>query len=160
MRFKGTFKFYFAFVCIMLLVLATIKMAKHSHDIDSTASARNFQWGEDRCIRCDMKIKDKYFAAQIINPDNKIVYRFDDIGCAVLWLNENHVTWENKAIIWVTDAKSGEWIMAQKALFLDDSITPMAFGFATYSTETLPPKSRPIVYDEINRRIKIIENSR
>ncbi len=94
------------------------------------------RWGEDTCVRCDMSIVDAYHAVEIINPLTKKVYKFDDIGCAVLWLFKEHkFKWAKKAVIWVTSAKDGSWINAKKACWVSGQITPMGFGFGAYKTK-------------------------
>ena len=91
------------------------------------------RWGEDTCARCDMSIVDAYHAVEIINPTTKKVYKFDDIGCAVLWLYKEHkFKWAKKAVIWVTSAKNGAWIPAKSACWVSGQITPMGFGFGAY----------------------------
>jgi len=85
-----------------------------------------------------MAISERKYALQLIDPKTDKSYKFDDIGCAILWLDEEHIPWADSAIIWITDAKTGEWIDAKTALYTDDSITPMAFGFAAYSKKTAP----------------------
>ncbi len=94
------------------------------------------RWGEDTCVRCDMSIVDGYHAAEIINPITKKTYKFDDIGCAVLWLLKDHkFKWAKKAVIWVTSAKNGKWLNAKKACWVSGQITPMGFGFGAYETK-------------------------
>ncbi len=91
------------------------------------------RWGEDTCTRCDMSIVDAYHAVEVINPITKKTYKFDDIGCAVLWLYKEHkFKWAKKAVIWVTSAKNGAWLHAKTACWVSGQITPMGFGFGAY----------------------------
>ena len=100
------------------------------------------RWGEDVCVRCDMSIVDGYHAAEIINPVTKKAYKFDDIGCAVIWLYKEHkFKWADRAVIWVTSAKNGAWLYAKKACWVSGQITPMGFGFGAY-------KEKPHQYKE------------
>ncbi len=101
-------------------------------------SAAVMHWDRDMCVRCQMAISERKYAVQVINPQTHAVYKFDDIGCAVLWFDEEHIPWKDQAKIWITDAKTGKWIDARTALYTDDSITPMAYGFAAYTRETFP----------------------
>ncbi len=94
------------------------------------------RWGEDVCVRCDMSIVDGYHAAEIIDPITKKTYKFDDIGCAILWLYKEHKhKWAKKAVIWVTSAKNGAWLNAKKSCWVDGQITPMGFGFGAYKNK-------------------------
>lgn len=118
---------------------------------------QEMHWDRDMCTRCKMAISDRKFAAQVINPENGRVYRFDDIGCAVLWFHENQFPWEPKAVIWVTDAKTGEWIDARKADYTADSITPMGYGLAAHKKGTAPQDKEVVNFEEAKRRIFEVE---
>jgi len=119
--------------------------------------AQKMHWDRDMCERCKMAISERKYAVQIIDPKTGRNYKFDDIGCAVLWMDEEQIPWREKAIIWITDAKTGKWIDARKAKFVEGSITPMAFGFSAYSEKTLPPQSKVINLKEVSERIREIE---
>ena len=114
-------------------------------------------WDRDMCERCKMALSDRKFAVQIINPDNGNVYKFDEIGCAVLWMDEEHIPWKDRAIIWVNDAKTGAWIDARKARYTKGAITPMAFGFAAYTPQTLPKGKETYDYETVAEEIRKIE---
>ena len=110
-------------------------------------------WDRDMCERCKMAISERKFAFEIINPKSDKSYKFDDIGCGILWLDEEKIPWKNEAIFWITDAKTGKWIDARKAFYTDESITPMAYGLAAYTEQTKPKDMKLVSLDEA---IKII----
>lgn len=114
-------------------------------------------WDRDMCERCKMAISERKFAAQIIDPKSGKNYKFDDIGCAVLWMDETKVPWKAQAIIWITDAKTGEWIDARKAKYTDSAITPMAYGFAAYTEKTLPRGAQVLDFPTVANKIIEIE---
>ena len=114
-------------------------------------------WDRDMCDRCKMAISERKFAAQIINPKTNKVYKFDDIGCAILWLKEEKIPWANVAKIYVTDAKSGKWLDAKSAKYADDLITPMAYGFGAYSKETSPKEKKLYDFNYAKEKIFKIE---
>jgi len=114
-------------------------------------------WDRDMCERCNMAISERKFAVQIIDPQSGKVHKFDEIGCAVLWMNEEKIPWKNKAVIWINDAQNGKWIDAKKAKYTDGAITPMAFGFAAYSDQTLPPDKKAYDFATISEKIQEIE---
>ncbi len=120
-------------------------------------SLEKMHWDRDMCERCKMAISERRFAVQVIDPKTHKSYKFDDIGCAVLWLDEEKIPWKDSAKIWITDAKTGKWIDAKKAIYTDDSITPMAFGFAAYTKETLPKNHHTLHFDEVVQKIFLIE---
>ncbi len=114
-------------------------------------------WDRDMCERCKMAISERKFAAQIIDPKSGKVYKFDEIGCAVLWMDETGIPWKDQAIIWINDAKTGEWIDARKAKYTYGAITPMAFGFAAYSDKTVPPDAETFDFATVSEKIREIE---
>jgi len=114
-------------------------------------------WDRDMCERCKMVVSERKYAAEIVDPKTDKVYKFDDLGCAVLWLEEEKIPWADEAKIWVTDAKTGAWLDARKALYTDDSITPMAYGIAAFSEKTFPKGHKALGFDEVVKIIKRIE---
>jgi copper chaperone NosL len=46
------------------------------------------KWDRDTCVRCSMVISDRRFAAEMRGGEKDIVFKFDDIGCAVFWLRD------------------------------------------------------------------------
>jgi len=114
-------------------------------------------WDRDMCERCKMAISERKFAFEIINPKNDKSYKFDDIGCAVLWMDEENIPWKDKAILWITDAKTGNWIDARSALYTDDSITPMAYGLAAYTKETVPKNHEIISFQKAKKIVYEVE---
>ena len=123
----------------------------------SGGGIEKMHWDRDMCERCKMAISERKYAVQVIDPKTGKAYKFDDIGCAVLWFDEEHIPWKEQAKIWITDAKTGKWIDARKAIYTDDSITPMAFGFAAYTKETLPPNHHTVDFNEVVKKVHIIE---
>lgn len=88
-------------------------------------------WDRDTCVRCNMIISDRRFAAQIRGGEKRKVYKFDDIGCALFWLKEQKIPWADAADteIWVTDHKTGDWLDARSAHYIAGKTTPMLYGF-------------------------------
>jgi hypothetical protein len=104
-----------------------------------------------------MVLSDRDFATEIINPKTHKTYYFDDIGCAVLWLKEEKIPWAKSAKIWVKDGKTKRWIDAREALFVDDAVTPMAYGFKAYTKKNFPKDKRAIDFDTMTKRVQEIE---
>ncbi len=121
-------------------------------------SVAKMHWDRDMCERCKMAISERKYAVQVVNPKMGKTYKFDDIGCALLWFDDEHISWKDQAIIWITDAKTGAWIDARKAIYTDDSITPMAFGFAAYALETVPKNHHTLNFNEMEKKVFMIEN--
>lgn len=89
------------------------------------------KWDRDVCDRCRMVLSDRLYSAQVrggVEGQKTKVYRFDDVGCAVLWLEQQ--TWRDdpRTEVWVNDYRTGVWIDARAAYYVKDRITPMAYG--------------------------------
>lgn len=89
------------------------------------------RWDRDTCTRCVMTMSDPNFAAQIRGgPVNETpaLNKFDDLGCAVIWLDQQ--PWkDNPAVeIWVNQYQSGDWIDAKQAYYVKNQLTPMNYG--------------------------------
>jgi len=89
------------------------------------------RWDRETCARCAMAVSDPRFSAQIRGgpvDGKQRVYKFDDIGCAVVWLEQQ--PWKNdpRTEVWVTDFRDGHWIDATTAWYLPSQKTPMDYG--------------------------------
>ncbi len=113
-------------------------------------------WDRDSCERCRMVLSDRYFAAQVrLFPEGKRsrVYKFDDLGCAVLWLDRQSLAEDAMFEIWVKDHQSGNWIDAQTAAYVDNKVTPMEYGLGAQTQATPGTLS----FDEARGRIYEVE---
>jgi len=120
----------------------------------STSGVAKVHWDRDMCARCVMVVSDRHNTTQVRNPDTGKKYMFDDIGCMVLWFQEEQIEWKDKAIIWITDVNTGEWIDAKKAFYDTENITPMAYGFSAHKTKDTIKAGQEIVdYDEVMKRV-------
>lgn len=90
------------------------------------------KWDRDACKRCRMVLSDRMHSAQIRHiPPGKSrskVDRFDDIGCALLWLQDQPWKDDPGVEIWVNDWRNGAWIDARSATYLRGQVTPMEYG--------------------------------
>ncbi len=116
-------------------------------------------YDRDLCERCKMQLVDRYHSAQIVNPEDGKSYPFDDLGCAVLWLDETTPAWKDKALIYITDGKDGSWVEHKNAYYAEGYNTPMSFGIAAFnSKDKLDEGKTLITYEQardIIRNIKI-----
>ena len=142
---------------LFLVFTSLLLLLSGCKEKDSTAPGK-IHWDRDMCERCKMAVSDRKFATEIVDPKTKKHYYFDDIGCAVLWLEEEKIPWRDEAIIWVKDAKSGEWLDAKKAIYYDEGLTPMAYGILAYSKSTFPKGKKSIDFQKACEIIRKIEN--
>jgi len=93
----------------------------------------DFVWDREACEECKMALSDPHYSVQVIDPKGE-AYFFDDIGCAILWLDRQ--PWKDQARTWVNDVKTTEWIEAKDANWIaGDPHTPMGYGFAATLSE-------------------------
>jgi copper chaperone NosL len=90
------------------------------------------KWDRDACERCRMVLSDRNHSAQIriFPPEKKRskLINFDDIGCAVIWLENQPWKDDPKTEIWVADRKGAGWLDARKATYVKGDMTPMEYG--------------------------------
>ncbi len=96
------------------------------------------KWDRDACERCRMVLSDRQHAAQIryFPPDKKRsrVIKFDDLGCAVIWLQDQPWRDDPKTEIWVADRTTGSWLNARTATYLVGDVTPMEYSLGAQKT--------------------------
>ena len=109
----------------------------------------DIKWDRDTDPRCGMVISDKRFAAQIRDPNRK-PWKFDDIGCAMFWLMAQTFSEQSpNTEIWVADYRSGAWLDARQAHFLEGKKSPMGYHYAALAE----PEAGTIPYPEMKKRI-------
>ncbi|NPA50016.1 MAG: hypothetical protein GXO02_00100 [Epsilonproteobacteria bacterium] len=136
---------------ILFLIFLTLFSFSGCEKKDYTKEPAKMHWDRDMCERCKMAISERKFAVEAIDEKGK-VYKFDDIGCLILWQAKERPDVKFKKI-WITDAKSGEWIDARKALYTTDSITPMGYGFGAHKRGSEPKNKEVIDYNEVKKRV-------
>lgn len=100
------------------------------------------KWDRDTCVRCNMVVSDRRFAAQARGGPNNTVFKFDDIGCLIFWIKEkaDKYPWLSDAAtrMWVADfnSKSREemvWLDPRQARYITRT-SPMGYNFAAVTT--------------------------
>ena len=98
---------------------------------DKQTGAVDVKWDRDACERCQMMLSERNFSAQVrFFPEGKRskVYKFDDMGCAVLWLDTQPYKDDPKTEVWVNNYLTNDWVNAKKAWFTRGLTTPMNYG--------------------------------
>jgi hypothetical protein len=89
------------------------------------------EWEHDTCERCTMVLTDRLHSAQVRHHppgESSRVYLFDDLGCALIWLEDKPWKDDPATEIWVTDHRNGTWIDAHSAHYVGGQETPMLYG--------------------------------
>jgi len=89
------------------------------------------KWDRVACERCRMVLSDRLHAAQVRIPSaggRSQVFFFDDLGCALVWLQDQPSRDDPATEFWVTDWRDGQWIDARSASYVPGQKTPMGYG--------------------------------
>jgi nitrous oxide reductase accessory protein NosL len=107
------------------------------------------KFDRDGCARCSMIISDRNFPVEVRGGPDKKVYKFDDLGCAMHWLEGKEWASDQSTEIWVTDMKTMTWLEAKKSRFVGGKTTPMAYGFG--ATSEASPET--VSFEEARRAV-------
>lgn len=95
------------------------------------------KWDRDTCVRCNMVISDRRFAAQLRGGPQDTVYKFDDIGCLLFWIRDKSAgqPWlaDPATRMWVADMNNKgqdiKWLDPRQAHYVGRR-SPMGYNFA------------------------------
>lgn len=93
-------------------------------------------WDRDPCTRCGMVLSDRGHAAQvrILGAEGRdAVKLFDDLGCAVVWLDDKGLA-DEAVELWVADHRAGGWLDAFNAHYVLGNPTPMQYGVSAQAS--------------------------
>ncbi|MCK5727182.1 MAG: hypothetical protein KAH22_10195 [Thiotrichaceae bacterium] len=113
------------------LWLLTLTLLLTSCGEDQTTGAGKVRWDREICARCAMAVSGRNYSAQVRGgkPEKKTkLYKFDDVGCAIIWLDDQHWKDDPRTEVWVNDYKTGDWINAKTAGYVKIKNTPMDYG--------------------------------
>ncbi|MDD5297479.1 MAG: hypothetical protein PHU46_11255 [Rhodocyclaceae bacterium] len=110
------------------------------------------KWDRDACARCSMIISDRRFAVQLRGGPKNESFKFDDIGCAVIWLKGKGWSSDAALHIWVTDSTDqtgARWLDARKAQYLGGKTSPMGYNFAAVSL----PQPGSLEFEDVRQHV-------
>ena len=97
------------------------------------------------CPKCNMEIaKSNLHSASLVK--NNTIHYFDDIGCMILWSNENSIQ-THEAKVFSNDTH--QYINAAGANYKIGESTPMSYGFCAYENNV----DNPMDFDEVTIKI-------
>ena len=112
-------------LCLLILLAACTPGAK--------TGAVDIKFDRDQCTGCGMVISEPHFAAEVRGGPKGAVTKFDDVGCAVKWLNQQPWADDPATEVWVARQSDGQWIDAKTAKYAGGKSSPMGFGFSAGS---------------------------
>ncbi|MCV6548211.1 MAG: hypothetical protein OIF56_13185 [Cohaesibacter sp.] len=96
-----------------------------------TTGPEPIKYGRDMCEICRMIISDPMYATEIRGGPKRKLYKFDDIGDAIHWLETRSWKENPETEIWVMNSETAkDWLDATKAYFVAGALTPMDYGIA------------------------------
>ncbi len=121
----------------ILLIIFTALLAGCS--AEPQTGPGEVRWDREICVRCAMAVSDPSYSAQVrggVVGGRSKLYKFDDIGCAVLWLEQQ--SWKDDPVteVWVNSHRDGAWIDARSAWYVTGKITPMDYGLGAQREKT------------------------
>ena len=134
---------------LMLFIILGIMLSACSQQSSGPVEVK---WDRDICERCRMMLSDRFHSAQIRGGEKSKLYKFDDIGGAILWLQDKDWKDSQETEIWVNDHRTGQWIDARKAWFVTGQSTPMEFGLGAQGEEPVDGFSFTEAEAYINKR--------
>ena len=129
-------KFRPLFLTVLLLLLVIMSACGSSNEADIRV-----------CPQCHMPLPDSNIHTSTVSGNFKTEH-FDDVGCMVLWMKENHIDLISVDIkVFSNDTK--RYIDAKKAFYKFNEKTPMMFGFSAYENK----QENIIYYEEVMMRM-------
>lgn len=89
-------------------------------------------WHKQPCAHCQMLIGEPRYAAQLITGDGQ-VFSFDDPGCALQFVNEQHPQVHR---LWFHHGRDERWLAGPEVGFTVGGDTPMGFGLVAVDRTT------------------------
>jgi len=136
----------------LLSVLLVLSLAACGRE--PASGPADVKWDRDACEHCRMVISDRNFAAQVRDAEGR-VHRFDDPGCAALWLDA-HSEQAAPREIWVRELGEDQWLDAREAHFVSVPNSPMGYGRAAQRA----PATDALDFAQLREAIRTLEHER
>lgn len=92
------------------------------------------KFDRDACHGCSMIISERKFVAEVRTPTGETL-EFDDVGCAMKWLDAQPFAQDPAVQVWVAKLGDGAWLDARTATYLEGKTSPMGYGFGAVAAE-------------------------
>lgn len=112
---------------------------------------------EDMCSFCRMAISEKRYAAQLLDSEGE-VFKFDDIGCMVNFMQRNKFD-EITTARFVMDFDERTWIKAEDAYYVasKEITTPMNGNVIAFTTQPKAQQAAERFHGRIQRFGEVLQ---
>lgn len=96
-----------------------------------TTGPEDIRYGRETCEICGMIISDPRYAAEVRGGPDRRLAKFDDIGDALHWWQQQDWKDDGDVELWVMDSNTGaDWLNAREVFYHSGTISPMDYGYA------------------------------
>ena len=124
---------------LRLLIVIPLLLLLIACEEEKTTGADKVRWDREICARCAMAVSDRNYSAQVRGGregKKSKVYKFDDLGCAVIWLDKQNWKDDARTEVWVNDHRDDKWINAKTAWYVKMNNTPMDYGLGAQTEKS------------------------
>ena len=116
-----------AFILSAFLLLFTVAC---------TVEPQKIEYGKDQCNFCKMTIMDMRFGSEIVLTTGK-PFKFDDISCAVSFVENKYIEIDKIHKTYVVDYSTGELVDSESAFYLSSNSlrSPMGSNLAAFASK-------------------------
>ncbi len=133
----------------LLFVMAMLVLLTGCKDDQATGPV-DIKYDREVCEYCKMIISDPRFAAEVRLTKGGKVFKFDDMGGVILWLQHEKPGETPQTEIWVRDMKTGtKWLDAKKAFYIGKQHSPMEYGFGAVAEK----ETNAISFAEMRKQV-------
>lgn len=101
-----------------------------------------------------MVISDRGYAAQVRGEPKAETAKFDDLGCALKWLDAQPFAASPATKVWVARQRDGVFVDARAARYSSGASTPMGYGFAAVGAEG------PLSFEDVRAQLRTAARQR
>lgn len=139
-------------IILLLGVFLLMKTENPSDIVNTKKEPLEFKDNQIQCPKCNMFLVGKKYTAETVTSDGQTHF-FDDVGCLVLWAQEN-VKDDKSLVSWVYTLDSNRWVKSNSAFYSINDSTPMHYGFGAYEKSF----EKAIGYEEMKLKMLRGEN--
>ncbi len=111
------------------------------------------RWDRAACEYCQMSIGERMHGVQVRSSFDHKLHFFDDIGCALLWIEGQRMAGKGEAEeLWVRAPAGGSWVDGLGARYAPGFRTPMGYGFHAVDAGNADALDLSAVLEQVQER--------